>query len=100
MLLEKANKDVVSIHSEPMVVNDIAYDNDADPCTSRGCMWPKSSDSMVYMHYTVTNGYSSRERSIIERGLQSFAGFSCINFVKRNNPRDYLSIPQRVSILR
>uniref|UniRef100_A0A4W5M898 Peptidase M12A domain-containing protein n=1 Tax=Hucho hucho TaxID=62062 RepID=A0A4W5M898_9TELE len=100
MLLEKANKDVVSTHSEPMGVDDIAYDNDADPCTSRGCMWPKSSDSKVYMPYTITNRYSSREKSIIERGLQSFDSFSCINFVKRNNHRDYLSIPQRVPLLR
>ncbi|CAB1322804.1 unnamed protein product [Coregonus sp. 'balchen'] len=80
-LLEKANRNVVHTRNEPLIVDDIAYVNEAernaDPCTSRGCMWPKSSDGKL---------------EVIERGLQSFAGFSCINFVKRTNHRDYLHI--------
>merc|ERR1712212_1145113 len=35
---------------------------------------------------------TSTELQIIERGLQSFSGFSCIRFVKRTNHRDYLHI--------
>ncbi|XP_045061094.1 high choriolytic enzyme 2-like [Coregonus clupeaformis] len=95
-LLEKANRNVVHTRNEPLIVDDIAYVNEAernaDPCTSRGCMWPKSSDGKVYVPYVIANQYSTRELEVIERGLQSFAGFSCINFVKRTNHRDYLHI--------
>ena len=46
---------------EPYVVDDIAYDSEmernADPCTSRGCMWGKSSDGKVYVPYTVSGQY-------------------------------------------
>merc|ERR1712168_229828 len=95
-LLWKANKDVVHTEDEPYVVDDIAYMNEnernADPCTSRGCMWGKSTDGKVYVPYVIRNQYSSRELQIIERGLQSFSGFSCIRFVKRTNQRDYLHI--------
>ena len=47
---------------EPFVVDDIAYESEsvrnADPCTSRGCMWPKSSDGKVYVPYVIANHYS------------------------------------------
>ncbi|KAG7214423.1 hypothetical protein INR49_006380 [Caranx melampygus] len=95
-LLWKANKDVVRREDEPLVIDDIAYDNEnernADQCTSRGCMWGKSSDGKVYVPYVIASHYSSRERSIIERGLTSFTSVSCIRFVRRTNQRDYLSI--------
>ncbi len=44
---------------EPYVEDDIAYDSEsernADPCTSTGCMWPKSSDGNVYVPYTLSS---------------------------------------------
>ncbi|KAM6937593.1 high choriolytic enzyme 1-like [Xenentodon cancila] len=95
-LLWKANKDVVHTADEPFVVDDIAYDDEsqrnADQCTSRGCMWPRSADGRVYVPYVIATHYTSRELSIIERGLQSFSEFSCIRFVKRNGQKDYLNI--------
>uniref|UniRef100_A0A8C6P7X3 Metalloendopeptidase n=1 Tax=Nothobranchius furzeri TaxID=105023 RepID=A0A8C6P7X3_NOTFU len=94
-LLWRANKDVGKT-DEPLVLDDIAYDSEgernADQCTSRGCMWPKSADGKVYVPYIISNHYTSRELSIIERGLQSFNDFSCIRFIKRTNQRDYLTI--------
>uniref|UniRef100_A0A669DX68 Metalloendopeptidase n=1 Tax=Oreochromis niloticus TaxID=8128 RepID=A0A669DX68_ORENI len=81
---------------EPFIIDDIAYENEnqrnADPCTSSGCMWGKSSDGNVYVPYIIASHYSSRERSIIERGLLSFQDVSCIRFVPRTNQRDYLNI--------
>ncbi|XP_061629845.1 high choriolytic enzyme 1-like [Phyllopteryx taeniolatus] len=95
-LLWRANKDAVHTAEEPLVMDDIAFDKDgernADQCTSRGCMWAKSADGKVYVPYTISTGYSSRERSIIERGLNSFQSVSCIRFVNRNSQRDYISI--------
>ncbi|KAM7397193.1 hypothetical protein PAMP_020185 [Pampus punctatissimus] len=79
-----------------MVIDDIAYDNEnernADPCTSQNCMWSKSADGNVYIAYVIAPHYSYRERSIIERGLQSFSSVSCIRFVPHSGQRDYLNI--------
>ncbi|XP_068585104.1 high choriolytic enzyme 1-like [Cebidichthys violaceus] len=95
-LLWRANKDVVHTEEEPFVMDDIAYDNEsernADPCTSSGCMWGKSANGKVHVPYDIATHYSSRERSIIERGLLSFHDVSCIRFFQRTNERDYLSI--------
>ncbi|KAK7883822.1 hypothetical protein WMY93_026945 [Mugilogobius chulae] len=82
--------------SEPLVIDDIAFDSEldrnADPCTSRGCMWGKSSDGKVYVPYTIAGHYTSRERSIIERGLSSFSESTCVRFIARTNQRDYINI--------
>lgn len=47
---------------EPMVIGDIAVDyengRNADPCTSTGCKWPKSSDGLVYVPYIIANHFS------------------------------------------
>ncbi|XP_030622973.1 low choriolytic enzyme-like [Chanos chanos] len=95
-LLGKANRNVVREADEPYVVDDIAYtspaERNADPCTSRGCKWPKSSDGYVYVPYAIANHYTSRELSVIERALQSFASSTCIRFVPRTNQRDYVYI--------
>ncbi|KAG7467966.1 hypothetical protein MATL_G00137840 [Megalops atlanticus] len=79
---------------EPIVEGDIAVvsEKNADPCTARGCKWPKYSDGNVYVPYVIANHYSSRELSIIERGLQSFASSTCIRFRRRTNERDYVHI--------
>lgn len=51
----------VHTKDEPFVMDDIAYDNEnernADQCTSRGCMWGKSSDGNVYVPYVIANHY-------------------------------------------
>lgn len=43
------------------MIDDIAYDSEsernADPCTSSGCMWPKSSDGKVYVPYVIAGHY-------------------------------------------
>uniref|UniRef100_A0AAY4EUP0 Metalloendopeptidase n=1 Tax=Denticeps clupeoides TaxID=299321 RepID=A0AAY4EUP0_9TELE len=81
---------------EPYIEDDIAYpsesERNADPCTSTGCMWGKSTDGLVYVPYVIANHYSSNEISVIERGLQSFSHVSCIRFVPRTNQRDYIYI--------
>ncbi|XP_041795806.1 high choriolytic enzyme 1-like [Chelmon rostratus] len=95
-LIERANKNIVRSPGLPHVVDDIAYVSEglrnADPCTSYGCMWPKSSDGNVYIPYTLSRVYTSREVSVIERALQSFHHVSCIRFVRRTSQRDYLKI--------
>uniref|UniRef100_A0A3B4AUR7 Metalloendopeptidase n=1 Tax=Periophthalmus magnuspinnatus TaxID=409849 RepID=A0A3B4AUR7_9GOBI len=86
---------------EPMLIEgDIAIDNEAernaDPCTSRGCKWGKNTDGKVYVPYYIASHFSSREKSIITRGLESFSSFSCIRFrPSRSSDRDWLSIESK-----
>ncbi|KAF3858120.1 hypothetical protein F7725_011321 [Dissostichus mawsoni] len=96
--MERANTNLVRSDNEPILTElDIAIDNEAernaDPCTSRGCKWLKNSDGKVYIPYYITNNFSSREKAIITRGLESFSSFSCIRFrPSRSNDRDWLQI--------
>lgn len=97
-LIEKANKNLGQGLDEPTVIGDIAIPTDlgnADPCTSRGCKWKKSSNGIVYVPYVISNQYSSRERCIIERGLKSFASRTCIRFRRRKREEDFLDIQSR-----
>ncbi|XP_077600968.1 high choriolytic enzyme 1-like [Stigmatopora nigra] len=77
-------------------MDDIAYDKDgernADQCTSRGCMWPMSANGRIYVPYVISTHYTSRERAIIERGLQSFSDVSCIRFTPHSGQKDYIYI--------
>uniref|UniRef100_A0A3Q3VLZ1 Metalloendopeptidase n=1 Tax=Mola mola TaxID=94237 RepID=A0A3Q3VLZ1_MOLML len=92
----KCSRPAVCGENGPLVIDDIAYANEkernADPCTTRDCLWAKSSDGKVYVPYVIEYYFSPRKRSIIERGLLSFHDVSCIRFVERTNERDYLSI--------
>ncbi|XP_064192892.1 hatching enzyme 1.2-like isoform X8 [Anguilla rostrata] len=97
-LIEKANKYVGQELDEPTVIGDIAVPADlgnADPCTSRGCKWEKSSDGTVYVPYVIANQYSSRERYIIERGLHSFPSYTCVRFKPHTTERDFVHIQSR-----
>ncbi|XP_034039619.1 high choriolytic enzyme 1-like isoform X2 [Thalassophryne amazonica] len=97
-LLNRANRNLVPSENDPILIGgDIAIDDDAeknaDPCTSRGCMWGKWSDGNVYVPYYISSQFSSREKSLIIRGLESFSSFSCIRFRdKRSTDREWLSI--------
>ncbi|XP_018547826.1 high choriolytic enzyme 2 isoform X2 [Lates calcarifer] len=95
-LLWRANKDVVRTKDDPLVIDDIAYgdvtERNADPCVRQGCKWVKSSDGKVYVPYVISRQYSPQQRSIIERGLQSFHSVTCIRFFPRTNQREYLNI--------
>ncbi|XP_049899574.1 hatching enzyme 1.2-like [Epinephelus moara] len=99
-LLEKANVNVGKNFDDPLVMyGDIAVPDgfqNADPCTARGCLWPKATDGNVYVPYRISNQYSSREKAIITRGLESFSSFSCIRFrPSRSSDRDWLSIESK-----
>ncbi|KAF3686989.1 Low choriolytic enzyme [Channa argus] len=95
-LIEKANVNVGKNLSEPLVMfGDIAMPTglqNADPCTARGCLWPKSSDGNVYVPFRISNQYSQRERETITQGLQSFAESTCIRFTPFNRQRDFVDI--------
>ncbi|XP_062418066.1 hatching enzyme 1.2-like [Pungitius pungitius] len=100
-LLERANRDRNPDSDEPILIGgDIAIkseaERNADPCTSRDCLWKKWTDGKVYIPYYIANDYSSREQSIIIRGLESFSLMSCIRFRPyQNGDNEWLSIESR-----
>ncbi|XP_072237203.1 low choriolytic enzyme-like [Leuresthes tenuis] len=98
-LLEKANANLGKNMDEPLVMfGDIAVPTglmNADPCTARGCLWPKSTDGNVYVPFRISDQYSQRERNIIVEGLQSFAASTCIRFTPQQRQRDFVDIQSR-----
>ncbi|XP_059204831.1 hatching enzyme 1.2-like [Centropristis striata] len=98
-LIEKANINVGKNFDDPLVMfGDIAVPTgleNADPCTRRGCLWPRSTDGNVYVPYRISNQYSRRERDTIIRGLRSFAASTCIRFTPLNRQRDFVDIQSR-----
>ncbi|XP_051238549.1 high choriolytic enzyme 1-like [Dicentrarchus labrax] len=94
--IEETNTNIVGSLDGLFLEGDIVYDSEsernADPCTSHNCKWDQASDGLVYVPYVIANDYSSRERAVIERGLQSFHSVSCIRFVPRASERDYIHI--------
>ena len=47
--------------SDPLVMfGDIAVDpelKNTDPCTARGCLWPRATDGKVYVPFRIGNQY-------------------------------------------
>ncbi|XP_029702603.1 high choriolytic enzyme 2-like isoform X1 [Takifugu rubripes] len=54
----------------------------ADPCTARGCKWPKRG-RYVYIPIVISSSYSTSQRNIIIRALLTFHQRTCIRFVWR-----------------
>ncbi|XP_053178986.1 low choriolytic enzyme-like [Scomber japonicus] len=98
-LIEKANANLGKNPGDPLVMfGDIAVPTDlgnADPCTARGCLWPKATDGNVYVPYRISNQYSARERNTIVQGLRSFAQSTCIRFTPLNRQQDFVDIQSR-----
>lgn len=61
-------------------------------CWSNSCLWPKSSNGLVVIPYTISSEYQSRERQTIETAMQSFHSRSCIRFVPRQREKDYIKV--------
>lgn len=79
-LLERANSNLERDLDTPELEGDIVVEKNADPCTTNGCLWPKFTDGKVYIPYRIQHQFTSREKAVIERALQSFSSFSCIRF--------------------
>ncbi|XP_056463723.1 hatching enzyme 1.2-like [Gadus chalcogrammus] len=98
-LLERANINVGKGRSDPLVMfGDIAVDpelKNADPCTARGCLWPRATNGKVYVPFRISNQYSARERNTIMQALASFASSTCIRFIPLDRQRDFVNIQSR-----
>ncbi|XP_035991589.1 high choriolytic enzyme 1-like [Fundulus heteroclitus] len=87
--LDNDNKSETLMLLDDIVIPDIRTRN-ADPCTARGCKWPKYGH-FVLVPYEISSDYSVKERNQIIDGLQSFNKSTCIRFVQRTSShRDYI----------
>uniref|UniRef100_A0A672YAS4 Metalloendopeptidase n=1 Tax=Sphaeramia orbicularis TaxID=375764 RepID=A0A672YAS4_9TELE len=97
--LEKANANLGKNLGDPVVIfGDIAVPSglqNADPCTARGCLWPKAPDGNVYIPFRISRQFSRRQREIIIEGLRSFERTTCIRFTPLERQRDFVDIQSR-----
>ncbi|XP_065808696.1 hatching enzyme 1.2-like [Labrus bergylta] len=67
------------------------FKRNADPCTARGCKWPKSGNH-VYVPITISSVYSREEKNIIIRALLTFHESTCIRFMwRRRTHNNYIN---------
>ncbi|KAL7405882.1 hypothetical protein ABVT39_009237 [Epinephelus coioides] len=79
-IIARANADLKT----PLTHGDIVpnLQRNADPCVTRGCMWPKRGSYVIVPVY-ISSRYTRDERNIIIRGLLTFHRSTCIRFVWR-----------------
>ncbi|KAI5618565.1 nephrosin isoform 2 precursor [Silurus asotus] len=85
----KSKGDFTIMHGDIMVYTGL---QNADPCTSQGCRWPRSQDGKVNVPYVISRQYSPSEIDVIQKVLDSFKKLTCINFVPRRNEEHYINI--------
>lgn len=86
-----ANDNVIETPTllDDLVIPDVSSKN-ADPCTAKGCMWPKLK-GIVYVPYVIDRIYTRKERDFIVASLQEFHRVTCIRFIpKEKNLNDYI----------
>ncbi|XP_072237251.1 low choriolytic enzyme-like [Leuresthes tenuis] len=88
ILRPKADMETTVVHGDIAVPN--SFGRNADPCTARGCKWPKTG-RYVNVPYYIAPDYTPTEMNIIIRGMQSISQSTCIRFVPVDNRhRDYI----------
>ncbi|XP_040892202.1 high choriolytic enzyme 2-like [Toxotes jaculatrix] len=86
-IIARANAGIRTLTHGDIVPN---LNRNADPCTARGCKWPKSR-GFVIVPVSISSEYTREERNIIIRSLLTFHRSTCIRFVwKRWWHRNYL----------
>ncbi|KAI5609615.1 nephrosin isoform 2 precursor, partial [Silurus asotus] len=85
----KLEGDFTIIHGDIAVYTGL---QNAAPCTSSKCRWPRSSDKKVYVPYVISRQYSPRERKVIQTALNSFQKSTCIRFKRHRKEVDYINI--------
>ncbi|XP_071970499.1 astacin-like metalloendopeptidase [Engystomops pustulosus] len=89
--IEKMNKESVrTLHQ-----GDIAGKGgrSAITCTAgNSCFWPKGSNGVVSIPYTLDPQFSDSDRAAIARAMMEFTSLTCINFLPRTREADYLNI--------
>ncbi|XP_040266284.1 embryonic protein UVS.2-like [Bufo bufo] len=61
-------------------------------CTTGNCFWPKASNGLVSIPYTLDPQFTSIDRNVIAKAMLEFSTLTCINFVPRTKEADYLNV--------
>ncbi|XP_058238123.1 low choriolytic enzyme-like [Hemibagrus wyckioides] len=95
-IIERANKNVGKLKDGLIITHgDIAVYpglQNADPCTSRECRWPRERNGKVKVPYVISRQYAFSEKCVIKSALESFRISTCVQFVPRTNEEDYIHI--------
>ena len=67
VFLESADHGGLRVVDGDIAENPRAHLRNADPCTSRGCMWAKYRDGKVYVPYAIANHYCKLEKYFVAR---------------------------------
>ncbi|KAF5879998.1 high choriolytic enzyme 1-like, partial [Clarias magur] len=99
-IIERANKNAGKENRGFTIVDgDIAVNTglqNADPCTSSTCKWPRGRDGKVHVPYVISRQYSRDDKKIIKDGLRSFGKLTCVKFIRRKDEQDYIHIKSDV----
>ncbi|XP_069481458.1 embryonic protein UVS.2-like [Ambystoma mexicanum] len=61
-------------------------------CAGNNCFWPKSSNGIVTIPYTISSAYSTANTATIVDAMQEYATLTCIRFEPRTAETNYLQI--------
>ncbi|XP_066438386.1 embryonic protein UVS.2-like [Eleutherodactylus coqui] len=77
-----------------MLQGDIAVkrNRNAVSCRGKSCLWSKSVDGLVRVPYTLSNNYTSEEKTLIQGAMEEVAILTCVRFVPRHGEPSYLRI--------
>ncbi|XP_072373792.1 low choriolytic enzyme-like [Scyliorhinus torazame] len=89
LILEENNK-------KEIVYGDIAIGSskNAMKClvSPKSCLWPRSSDGIIYIPYTMEQTFSKSQQSQIQHSMEEFHLLTCVKFVYRRHERKYIRI--------
>ncbi|KAE8606499.1 hypothetical protein XENTR_v10010759 [Xenopus tropicalis] len=84
----RANKGKRNFH----VQGDIAHKFSRSAINCKECLWPKDSNGIVNVPYTISSDYSQNEASLIMAAMQEFATLTCVQFIPQTDEDDYIAI--------
>ncbi|XP_026091530.1 high choriolytic enzyme 1-like [Carassius auratus] len=83
--------------SEVLIEGDLVFPKTRNAlfCFNNNCFWKKNFNNIVEVPCTVSNEFSSFEKSVIANAMSTFHSRTCIRFVARSTQTDYISIENR-----
>ncbi|XP_038663297.1 low choriolytic enzyme-like isoform X2 [Scyliorhinus canicula] len=95
----ESNKWIEENNKKEIVYGDIAIGSskNAIKCLvgPKSCLWPRSSDGIVYIPYTMDRTFSKSQQSQIQRSMKEFDFLTCVKFVYRRHESKYIRIISR-----
>ncbi|XP_040265149.1 embryonic protein UVS.2-like isoform X1 [Bufo bufo] len=77
-----------------MLQGDVAVrrNRNAVICRGKSCLWSKSAEGWVRVPYTLSNNYTSEEKTLIQAAMEEVVVLTCVRFIPRHGEPSYLRI--------